>query len=173
MTTPLTEHEAFSLWVAMQRKDLRRLRQYLAAGGDVNAREPRGLRTLFMGACHSGKIDVIRLFLRKGADVNAKDKEGCTPLLWACLNEHCVVATLRLLVCNGADASPTTQQGASAIYIAATCCHSLLIVPYLAPFATDEQLKSFLLKHYEKCHSSVYASVLRELRKRTNRSEDV
>jgi ankyrin repeat protein len=49
----------------------------LAAGGDVNAKDPRGLTPLHEAA-RWGWNDVVKFLVANGADVNAKDTRGNT-----------------------------------------------------------------------------------------------
>ena len=54
------------------------VKQHLAAGTDVNAKEEYGRTPLHFAA--SGQKEVVELLIANGADVNAKDKTGGTPL---------------------------------------------------------------------------------------------
>lgn len=56
------------------------LPDYLAAGGDVNAIEPRSGMPLLHFACDHQSLDAIRALVRAGADVNARDRFGQAPL---------------------------------------------------------------------------------------------
>ena len=49
---------------------------YLAAGGDVNAIEPRSARPLLHQACEHQNLDAIRALVRSGADSEARDTFG-------------------------------------------------------------------------------------------------
>ena len=53
---------------------------YLAAGGDVNATDPRSGMPLLHFACEHQNPDAIRALVGAGADVNARDGFGQVPL---------------------------------------------------------------------------------------------
>ena len=55
------------------------LKLLLAAGADINAKDPRGLSPLHEGA-RWGWNDVVRFLVERGADLQAKDNRGLTPL---------------------------------------------------------------------------------------------
>jgi|TARA_B100002003_G_scaffold33438_1_gene28604 ankyrin repeat protein len=59
--------------------DLEAVKQHLAAGVDVNAKNKNGTTPLHRAAYY-GRKETAELLIAKGADVNAKDKDGDTPL---------------------------------------------------------------------------------------------
>ena len=62
-----------------QKRAIDSLTLLLEAGGDVNAKDPRGLTPLHE-ASRWGWNDVVRFLVAKGADLNAKDAKGLTPI---------------------------------------------------------------------------------------------
>jgi ankyrin repeat protein len=54
------------------------VKQHLAAGTDVNAKNQRGLTPLHAAAVNGHK-EIAELLIAKGADVNAKMDNGSTP----------------------------------------------------------------------------------------------
>ena len=68
-----------SIHIAAEFGHLEAVRQHLAAGADVNAKDDDG-QTPFYIAAQSGNREVAELLIAKGADVNAKAKSGWTPL---------------------------------------------------------------------------------------------
>jgi len=63
------------------------VKQHLAAGTDVNAKNDRG-RTPLHDAAINGHYAIAELLIAAGADVNAKDESGETPLDWAIMNKQ-------------------------------------------------------------------------------------
>ena len=55
------------------------VKQHLAAGTDVNAKDDNGWIPLHF-AVYYGHKEIVELLIAKGADVNAKDNNGWTPL---------------------------------------------------------------------------------------------
>ena len=69
------------------------VKQYLAAGTDVNVVNNWGETPLYHAAANGHK-EVVKLLIAKGADVNAKDERGKTPLDWAISGKHPETADL-------------------------------------------------------------------------------
>ncbi len=67
-----------SIHVAAELGNIEAVKQHLAAGTDVNAKNQRG-RTPLHDAAYYGRKQVAELLIAKGADVNAKDRGGQTP----------------------------------------------------------------------------------------------
>ena len=64
---------------ASREGNIEAVKQHLAAGTDVNAKDNRG-RTPLLWAAFTDRMEIAELLIAKGADVNAKSKEGKTPL---------------------------------------------------------------------------------------------
>ena len=62
--------------------DIEAIKQYLDAGGDVNAKNKVTTTPLYWAA-YEGQKEIVELLIAKGADVNAKDDDGDTPLDYA------------------------------------------------------------------------------------------
>jgi uncharacterized protein len=62
-----------------QKRAIDSLTLLLEAGGDINAKDPRGLTPLHE-ASRWGWNDVVKFLVAKGADLNAKDAKGLTPI---------------------------------------------------------------------------------------------
>ena len=67
---------------AAQAGNIEAVKQHLAAGTDVNAKDKYG-RTTLHAAAVGGSKEVVELLIAKGADVNAKYEECATSLDWA------------------------------------------------------------------------------------------
>ena len=68
-----------SIHDAAEKGNLEAVKQHLAAGTDVNAKDEDGWTPLHEAAI-KGQKEIAELLIDKGADVNAKDKNGRTPL---------------------------------------------------------------------------------------------
>ena len=69
------------------------VKQHLAAGIDVNAKDQDGCTPLHWAA-GAGTKEVTELLIAKGADVNAKDQDDETPLDWAIHSKLTEIADL-------------------------------------------------------------------------------
>jgi hypothetical protein len=67
------------LLIAVQQRDLRKVRLLLDAGARVNAADGQGYSAL-MYAAMADKLEIVQELLARGADVNAKNKKGFTVL---------------------------------------------------------------------------------------------
>ena len=74
-----------ALFKAVERGNIKAVKQQLAAGADVNAKHAKredGITQLHF-AVGKGHKEIVELLIAKGADVNAKADNGKTPLDWA------------------------------------------------------------------------------------------
>ena len=92
------------------------VKQYLAAGGDVNAKDDDGWTPLHHAAIWSHK-EIAELLIAEGADVNAKDqKEERAPLHMAAYwGENDIV---ELLIAEGADVNAKDEDGKTPLDLA-------------------------------------------------------
>jgi uncharacterized protein len=67
---------------AAAKGEITRVKNLLAKGADVNAREQQG-RTALMEAAAKGQTASVEVLLAKGADIHARDQDGMTALMWA------------------------------------------------------------------------------------------
>ena len=84
------------------------VKQYLAAGGDVNAKNQWGMTPLHYVA-RTGVKEIIELLIAEGADVNAKDRGGWTSLHTAAV--HGQTEAVELLITKGADVNAKDDRG--------------------------------------------------------------
>ena len=97
------------------------LAAFIAAGGDVNAAEPRSGMPLLHLACEHQNMDAIRALVDAGANLNARDSFGQAPLHIAVdIDIDSVVQanglelefeTTQLLLSLGADPNVQDRQG--------------------------------------------------------------
>ena len=76
-----------SIHVAAEFGQIASVKQHLAGGTDVDAKDEDGETPLHV-AMGYGHKEIVELLIAKGADVNAKDEDGKTPLQLAALNDH-------------------------------------------------------------------------------------
>jgi len=93
------------------RSDNERVKQLLAHGADISAKDKDG-DTALHGAAQNGESEMIQMLLDKGADPNAKNNQGGTPLMWAAVYGH--PQAVSLLLSRGADASMKDNDGITA-----------------------------------------------------------
>jgi len=96
---PVVKAPYISIISAAMRGDIEAVKQHLAAGTDVNAKNVDGATPLHMAA-RSHK-EVVELLIANGADVNAENKWGQTPLHYAANRGN--KETAALLIAAGAD----------------------------------------------------------------------
>ena len=82
-----------SIHVATSLGKIEAVKQHIAAGADVNAKDKYG-RTPLHKATVEGHKYVVELFIAKGANVNAKDRKGGTPLDRVRSSKHPEIAAL-------------------------------------------------------------------------------
>ena len=81
--------------------DIEAVKQHLAAGADVNAKDAILEETPLNIAATHGHKEIAELLIAEGADVNAKDEIGWTPLLVAAYRGKKEIA--ELLIAKGAS----------------------------------------------------------------------
>jgi ankyrin repeat protein len=80
--------------------DVEGVREMLAAGADVDARNRHGQTALILAA-HRGHLKIVEALIEAGADLNVTAKYNLTGLMLAIVAGHVGVA--RLLALTGAD----------------------------------------------------------------------
>ena len=89
--------------------DIEVVKEFLAAGTDVNAKTMHGGTPL-----RDAKTkEIAELLIAKGADVNVKDKRGFTPLHYAARGGRNEIA--ELLISKGADVNAKNDEGKTAL----------------------------------------------------------
>ena len=71
-----------SILEAARKGNIKAVKQHLAAGTDVDAKDNIG-RTPLHWSTVFGKNEIVELLMAEGADINAKSDGGRTPLDWA------------------------------------------------------------------------------------------
>ena len=90
-----------SIQVAASVGNIEAVKQHLAAGADVNAKDDKfGITPLHL-AVDGGHTEIVKLLIAKGADVKVADMSLMTPLHFAVVFGHKEI--VELLIVNGAD----------------------------------------------------------------------
>ena len=103
------------LWKAARDGNIEAVKQHLADGSDVNAKNMEGGTPLHI-ATILGHTELAELLIAESADVNAKTEEGETPLHFAAWLSQKGIA--ELLIANGADVNAKHDDGITALDLA-------------------------------------------------------
>lgn len=93
--------------------DMDAIRQHIAAGSDLNLKEPSVGSTPLISAAVFGKKEVALALIEAGADVNLQNNEGSTPLTSAAF--LCRTEIVQALLDAGADKTIRTNAGSTAL----------------------------------------------------------
>lgn len=89
------------IWSASATGNIKAVKQHLAKGVDINAKDSTFGSTALSSAALFGHTEIVALLLEAGADVNARNRDGGTPLHSAAfLGQH---ETAKLLLENDAN----------------------------------------------------------------------
>ena len=102
-----------SIHEAARGGNIEAVKQHLAAGTDVNAKD----RLRFTPLHGTSIKEIAELLIANGANVNAKDKNDWTPLHWAARGGH--KEKTELLIAAGADVNAKNNSGETALHWAA------------------------------------------------------
>jgi hypothetical protein len=98
---PTAKAPDISIHDAVSERDIKAVKQHLAAGTDVNAKDDERGQTPLEYAAITGRKELVELLIANGADVNALDKHGRTHLHAAAVHGQKEIA--ELLIAGGAD----------------------------------------------------------------------
>ena len=107
---PKAKAPDISIHRAAMTGNIEAVKQHLAAGADVNAKNNKIVKyTPLHQAASVGHKEIAELLIAKGADVNAKGGVGWTPLHRAAANGQKEIA--ELLIAKGADVNAKMKNG--------------------------------------------------------------
>ena len=104
---PTAKAPDISIHEAAMDGDIEAVKQHLAAGTDVNAKDEDGYTLLTVAVAYGSK-EIVELLIFKGVDVNAKNDGGSTPLNIATAQGHKEI--VELLIFNGVDVNAFDPQ---------------------------------------------------------------
>ncbi len=92
--------------------DLNAVKQHIAAGTDLNSKEPMGGSTPLISAATFDKKEIAEVLIEAGAELSIKNKDGSTALHSAAF--FCRVEIVQMLINAGADKGIKNNFGATA-----------------------------------------------------------
>ncbi|MHC4890873.1 MAG: ankyrin repeat domain-containing protein, partial [Planctomycetota bacterium] len=100
---------SIDIWTAAAQGNIEAIKQHVAAGTDLNAKEPSMGSTPLIVATVFGQTEAAGLLIEKGANVNVKNNDGTTALLTAAF--FCHTETVNLLLKKGAKVNAINNNG--------------------------------------------------------------
>lgn len=88
------------------------IRQHIAAGSDLNIKDPIGGSSPLISACLFGKTELAKMLIAAGANINFKNNDGSTPLHTAAF--FCRPEIVQLLLKAHADETIKNKYGQTA-----------------------------------------------------------
>jgi len=107
-----TNPPGMGLHEAALQGNLEVVRQHIAAGSDLNVRDPMGGATPLITAATFGRMEVALALIEAGAELDSQNNDGSTALHTAAF--LCHPEMVRLLLENGADRQVKNKAGATA-----------------------------------------------------------
>ena len=133
MHNPCGSNLGQQLVIAAQSHDVARLRQALASGGSVEARDYWGMTALMWAAC-DGEAALVRDLLEAGAAVSARSDIDQTALCYAAMRNEAGV--VRILLAAGAQVDERGHRQGTALHNAVAMC-SLDVAQVLVAHGAD------------------------------------
>jgi ankyrin repeat protein len=100
------------LHTAVLTENMEAVKQHIAAGSNLNERDPFGGSSPLITASLFGKTEMAKVLIDAGADLNFQNNDGSTALLTAAF--FCRPEIVKLLLDKGADKSLKNKYGATA-----------------------------------------------------------
>jgi len=118
---PSAKAPDISIHKAAGEGNIEAVKQHLAAGVDVNAKDGGGYTPLHY-AVGEGHKEIAELLIEKGADMDAKNEAELTSLHYAAFTGRKEVA--ELLIANGADVNAKEEDGETPLDVAIQLKHN-------------------------------------------------
>lgn len=100
------------LHTAAANDDAAAIRDFIASGAKVDARDRSGATALLVAA-HGNRINAAKTLIEAGADVNARDNIEDSPYLYAGARGHLEI--LKMTLAHGADLKSVNRYGGTAL----------------------------------------------------------
>jgi ankyrin repeat protein len=107
-----TKAPEVDLHTAVLTENLEAVKQHIAAGSNLNEKDPFGGSSPLITAALFGKTEMARVLLDAGADINFQNKDGSTALHTAAF--FCRPEIVKMLLEKGADKTIKNNFGATA-----------------------------------------------------------
>ncbi|HWL00639.1 MAG TPA: ankyrin repeat domain-containing protein, partial [Parapedobacter sp.] len=130
VTTGKVEVPQVDIHTAVVSSNEEALRQHIAAGTDLNARDPFGGSSPLITAAVFGKTDMAKILIDAGADLDFQNNDGSTALISAAFFGRPEI--VRLLLDAGADKTIKNKYGGTA--------YGSVIAPFSEAKATYDML---------------------------------
>lgn len=124
-----------TLHEAVVQENLSAVQAHIAAGSDLDERDPIGGSSPLIAAATFGNTEAARALIAAGADVNLKNNDGSTPLHAAAFFCHPDIVTA--LLENGADKEARNNYGATPLQSVAGPFHEVRSVYNLVAQALE------------------------------------
>ena len=92
--------------------NLEAVQQHIAAGSDINVKDPFGGSSPLISAAVFGKTEIAKALINAGADLNVKNNDGSTAL--HCASFFCRPEIVKMLLAKGADKTIKNNYSATA-----------------------------------------------------------
>lgn len=110
--TETVKQPAVDIQTAVITEDTAVIKQYIAVGTGLNAKDPIGGSSPLISACLFGKTEIARMLIDGGADLNLQNNEGSTALHTAAF--FCHPEIVKMLLQKGADKTIRNNYGKTA-----------------------------------------------------------
>lgn len=103
---------AIDIHTAIVTDNMKALKEHIAAGSNLNAKDPIGGSSPLISACLFGKTEMAKALIDAGADLNFRNNDGSTALHTASF--FCRTEIVRMLLDKGVDKTIRNKYGSTA-----------------------------------------------------------